>query len=277
MKIRTAPRAVMIVAATALAVGALPAVANAESDPMGFASLGYLTYGGSTHTATTDKLWATAPGSFDAGTPLTPNSYAYSYDVSDDGDTLVVAGQSRALTAPDLNTTYGVLLVERDGVTTTTTSIATVFESNPVVSPDGAFVYWMDSGKIWKYDVAAKTTATVASTRFAPLAGESIARLAISPLGTAAAVIYTKTSGGALASSRIQIGRLDGVGTEWSYTATVASGASYPVGSSLAFTTNTQVAFNVWRNGAPTGTWAVSPIGATSWKPYQLVPSVPRS
>jgi len=263
MKIRTAPRTVMIVAAAALAVGTLPAVANAASDPTGFASLSYLTYGGGTHTTTTDKLWATAPGSFAAGTALTPNSYAYSYDVSDDGDTLVVAGQSRALTVPDLNTTYGMLLVERNGLTTTTTSIATVFDSNPVLSPDGAFVYWMDSGKIWKYDVAAKTTATVASARFAPQAGEGVGRLAISPLGTAAAVIYTKSSGGALVSSRIQIGRLDGIGTEWSYTATVASGASYPVGSSLAFTTNTQVAFNVWRSGAPTGTWAVSPIGGT--------------
>lgn len=264
MKIRTAPRTVLIAAATALAVGTLPAVANAASDPTGFASLGYLTYGGGTHTATTDKVWATAPGSFGAGTLLTPNTYAYSYDVSDDGDTLVVAGQSRVLTVPDLNTTYGMLLVERDGATTTTTSIATVFDSNPVLSPDGAFVYWMDSGTIWKYDVAAKTTATAVSAQFAPAAGEGIGRLAISPLGTAAAVIYTKTSSsGALVSSRIKVGRLDGVGTEWSYAATVASGASYPVGSSLAFTTNTQVAFNVWRSGAPTGTWAVAPIGAT--------------
>jgi hypothetical protein len=262
MKTRTAPRAAMIVAATALAVGALPTVANAASNPTGFASLGYLTFG-RTHTAATDKLWATAPASFGAGTLLTPTTYAYSYDVSDDGDTLVVAGQSRALTAPKLNTTFGMLLVERSGPTTTTTSIATVFDSNPVISPDGAFVYWLDSGKLWKYDVAAKTTATVASTNFAPAAGEGVGRLAVSPLGTAAAVVYTKTSGGGLVSSRIKVGRLDGVGTEFSYAATVASGNSYPVGSSLAFTNNTQVAFNVWRSGILTGTWAVSSIGAT--------------
>lgn len=272
MKIRTAPRTVMIVAATALAVGALPAAANAAQDPTGFASLSYLTVKTEfingkrvvIHTPATDKLFATAPASFAEGSALTPNSYAYSYDVSDDGDTLVVAGQSRALTVPRENTTYGMLLVERSGLTTTTTSIATVFDSNPVLSPDGAFVYWMDSGKIWKYDVAAKTTATVASARFAPQAEEGVGRLAISPQGTAAAVVYTRVSkSGDLVSSRIQIGRLDGVGTEWSYTATVASDAAYPVGSSLAFTTNTKVAFNVWRGNDPYKTWVVSPVGGT--------------
>ena len=99
MKTRTAPRAALIAAATALAVSALPAVAK-PPDPAGFASLGYLTYG-STHTATTDKLWATGPASFGDGTLLTPTTYAYSYDISDDGDTLVVAGQSRALTVAE--------------------------------------------------------------------------------------------------------------------------------------------------------------------------------
>lgn len=269
MKIRTStrlPRTATFVAAAALAVGTLPALAaSASAAPEDFPSFGYLTYAGGAHNAITDKLWATDGNTFGAGTLLTPNSYAYSYDVSEDGEVLAVSGQSRALTVPSLNTTYGLLVVDKNGPDPdVTTNVTTIVESNPVVSPDGDFVYWVDSGAIWRYAVATGVTTKV-STNFAPKAGEVVGRLAISDNGAAAAVVFSvNTASGALVSSRIRAGRLDGVGTEKDYSASVASGSSYPVGSSLVFVSDTEVAFNVWRNGSIYNTWSISGIGATA-------------
>lgn len=262
MKTRTSSRwsrSATLVAAAALAAGFVPAVtSSAEAAPSDFPSFGFLTYAGArTHSATTDKLWATAPGSFTSTTALTPSSYVHAYDVSQDGQTLVVAGQSRALNVPALNATYGLLLVEK-GSPDVTTNIATIVQSNPVLSPSGDTVWWMDSGAIWKYDVASKA-ASKASTIFTPKPGEGVGRLAVSDDGTLAAVVFTvSTAAGTLVSSRIKVGRLDGVGTEYGYSATVASGFSYPVGSALVFTSATTVAFNVWRSGNLTDTWSVT-------------------
>lgn len=272
MKIRTStrlPRTATFVAAAALAVGTLPALATsaaaAEANPLDFPRFGYITYDGGDHDATTDKLWVTDGSTWGPGTLLTPNSYAYSYDVSENGEVLAVSGQSRALTVPSLNTTYGLLVVDKNGPDPdVTTNVTTIVESNPVVSPDGAYVYWVDSGAIWRYAVDTGVTTKV-STNFAPKSGEVVGRLAISDNGAAAAVVFTvNTASGALVSSRIRAGRLDGVGTEKEYSQSVASGLSYPVGSTLVFTADTEVAFNVWRSGALTSTWAISGIGATA-------------
>ncbi len=257
-------RSATLVAAAALTAGLVPAVtSSAQAAPSDFPSFGFLTYAGAgTHGTTSDKLWATAPGSFTSTAALTPNSYAYAYDVSQDGQTLVVAGQSRALNVPALNTTYGLLLVEK-GSPDVTTSITTIVESNPVLSPSGDTVWWYDSGAIWKYDVASKVT-TKASTRFVAKSTEGIGRIAISDDGTAGAVVFTtSTAAGTLTSSRIQVGRLDGTGTGYQYSATVASGFSYPVGSTLVFTSNATVAFNVWRSRALTDTWSVTLTGGS--------------
>jgi hypothetical protein len=262
MKTRISPhwsRTATLVAAAALTAGLVPAVtSSADAAPGAFPSFGFLTYAGpATHSATTDKLWATTPGSFTSTTALTPNTYAYAYDVSTDGQTLAVTGQSRALTVPGLNTTYGLLLVQK-GSPDVTTNVATIVESNPVLSPDGGTLWWYDSGAIWKYDVASKVT-TKASTRFVRKSTERVGRIAISDDGTAGAVVFTtSTAAGTLTSSRIQVGRLDGTGTGYQYIATVASGFSYPVGSTLVFTSSTTVAFNVWVKGALTDTWSVT-------------------
>ncbi|MFC6239520.1 hypothetical protein, partial [Longivirga aurantiaca] len=274
MKTRTStrlPRTATFVAAAALAVGTLPALAasasaaTVEADPTNFPRFGYITYDGGAHDATTDKLWVTDGSTWGPGTLLTPNSYAYSYDVSHDGEVLAVSGQSRALTVPALNTTYGLLVVDKNGPDPdVTTNVTTIVESNPVVSPLGDFVYWVDSGAIWRYVVDTGVTTKV-STNFAPKAGEVVGRLAISDNGAAAAVVFTvNSSSGALISSRIRAGRLDGVGTEKEYSQSVASGLSYPVGSTLVFTSDTEVAFNVWRSGNLTSTWSISGIGATA-------------
>jgi hypothetical protein len=201
-------RAAAVAAVTGLTAALLPLTAGAvQADPTG-PSFGYVTATGGypAHDASSDRLRATTPGDFGTTTLLTPDSYVYRYDVSDDGNTLVTTGQSRKLGLPSLNVTYGLLVTVRDPVTSAvyTRSLATYFDTNPDVTPDGTLVFWMEDGVIYRYEVASQFT-TAMSSRFAPHDGEYVARMAISPDGTKAAVLYRTDKNGEPVATRLKV------------------------------------------------------------------------
>jgi hypothetical protein len=226
-------RTAAAIAATGLTAALLPlAAGSAQADPSG-PSFGYVTYAvNGVHTATTDKLWATTPGNLSASTALTPDHHVYRYDVSADGNVLVTSGRSRSFAVPRLNTTYGLLLTVRDpldSASVTTTPLASWFDSNPDVLPDGSRVYWLDRAVILKHDVASGVTER-ASGRFGPKPGEEVMRLAVSPDGTKAAVIYgTFDLDGNLTATRIKAALLANAGPVFEKSVAVTATSSFPV------------------------------------------------
>lgn len=233
-------RAAAITAASALAAVLLPlAAGSAQADPSG-PSFGYVTYAvGGVHTSTTDKLWATTPGNLSASTALTPDHHVFRYDVSADGNVLVTTGRSRKFGVPNLNTTFGMLLTVRDPLnpsSVVTRPLASWFDSNPDVLPDGSLVFWMDRSAIMRYDLGTGFTGSV-STRFAPKAGEEVMRLAMSPDGTKAAVIYgTFDRDGSLLATRIKAAALaSGAGPVYEKSAALTATSTFPVPSLLTW------------------------------------------
>ena len=233
-------RAAALLAVTGVTAALLPlAAGSAQADPSGPA-FGYVTYAvDGVHTATSDKLWATTPGDLSASTALTPDHYVYRYDVSEDGNVLVTTGRSRSLVAPRLNTTYGVLLTVRDPLdpgSVTTRLLASWFDSNPDVLPDGSRVYWMDRAVILRHDLTSGVTERV-SGRFAPKAGEEVMRLAMSPDGTKAAVIYgTFDLDGDLVATRIKAALLTtGAGPVYEKSVAITASSVFPVPALLTW------------------------------------------
>ncbi len=236
---RVRRRAAAVIAATGLTAALLPlAAGSAQADPTG-PSFGYVTAtdGYPQHDASSDRLWATMPGDFGTTKLLTPDSYVYRYDVSDDGNTLVVSGQSRRLSLPALNVTYGLLVTVRDPVTSAvyTRSLATYFDTNPDVTPNGALVFWMEDGVIYRYEVATQFTSAV-STRFAPAAGEYVARMAISPDGTKAAVLYRTDKSGEPVAARIKAAALAAGPTPFQDSGTFTGQSGLPWSNVLEWT-----------------------------------------
>jgi hypothetical protein len=204
-------RAAALLAAAGLTAGLLPlAASSAEADPTGPA-FGYVTADpAGRHDATTDRLWFTQPGSFANATNVTPNMYARQYDVSEDGNVLLVWGQSRSLASPELNSTYGLILVVRDPVTGLVTSkiLTSFLQGNPVLARDGSAAYWYDFHRPWRYDVASGQT-SVASERLSNASTstgtERVVRLAVSPDGSKVAAMFARfDSAGNLVSTRVR-------------------------------------------------------------------------
>jgi len=145
-----------------------------------------------------------------AGTPattLSPSGYlAYTFDVSDDGNTLLVglARGSTATVAQDR--TYGLLLVRRDGVGTTTTILSSAWDTTPVLSPDGATAWWMTDGRLWKH--TAGITTLVTATVFQPKPGDVVAGFSVSPDGSDVAAVY-REDGVTVTTTRSRVLALD--------------------------------------------------------------------
>ncbi len=202
-------RAAAILVAAGLTVGLLPlAATSAQADPTGPA-FGYVTADPTgRHDSTTDRLWFTQPGSFSPATNVTPNLHVRQYDVSEDGNVLLVWGQSRSLASPDLNSTYGLILVVRDpGTGLVTSKVLTSFlQGNPVLARDGSAVYWYDFYRLWRYDVASGQTVE-ASVRFPTFGSgvERVVRLAVSPDGSKVAAMFARIdAAGKLVSTRVR-------------------------------------------------------------------------
>lgn len=127
----------------------------------------------------------------DGQTPvaLTPSSYrTYAYDVSQDGSTLLVGVAGGASLTNSYDRTYGLVLVRRSGAVTTSRVLTNNWDTWPRLSADGSTAWWLTGGKLWKHTTG--VTSLVSATLYAPLAGEEVWDLAVSPDGTNAAVLY---------------------------------------------------------------------------------------
>lgn len=222
-------RAAALLAATGLTAALLPLVAgSAQADPSG-PSYAYLN-GNGLSDSSSDRLYATTSFSGSPLTLLTPNVHVFGYDISDDGNTLLVNGRSGSLVANPYNGTYGLLLVRRDPLnpsSVTTRSLSTwVDEVEPVLSADGAFAYWMEGGVLYRYSVLGGGNAVAVSTRFKPEAGEQAKALAISPDGTKAAAVYwSQAPNGEPTIARLKAAALaTGVGPAYVLSAPYGSG-----------------------------------------------------
>lgn len=222
-------RTAAVIAASALTAALLPLTAGAaQADPSGPSFSYVYVPSGVAPSNQTDRLFATTPGNpGTGGSTLSPISFVDDYDVSEDGNVLLVAGQSRNLRTHPLDTTYGLTLTVRNGSDITTKTLTNSFEGAPVLTRDGSLVFWYDGGILWKYVVA--TGETAASARF-PAAvtattEERLVRFAVSADGTKIAALFEKyDSQGREVSSRVRAATFSG--TEAGYSEAVAFTAS---------------------------------------------------
>ena len=78
---------------------------------------------------------------------LTPSSYyTYSYDASQDGNTVIMGVKTNAAQTDEYDHTYGLVLVRRSAGAVTSTVLTNYWDSEPVVSADGSAVdvRWCD-------------------------------------------------------------------------------------------------------------------------------------
>ena len=169
----------------ALALGLSPNLGSASAaDPP--PAVSFVDYG-----ATGSTYWQLKSAAPDGSAPqlLTPAGYmTYRYDVSQDGNTMILGVARGAVSAVGADRTYGLVLVRRVAGVTTSRMLTNFWDTNPVLSPDGATAWWISGGKVWKY--TAGVTTLVTASLFAPRYGETIAGFAVSPDGTHGAVAY---------------------------------------------------------------------------------------
>jgi hypothetical protein len=123
---------------------------------------------------------------------LTPPNYqTYTYDVSPDGATSVIAARTGSPTTNAYDSTFGLVVVHTDGSAPTSKVLAQFWDGNPVLfSTDTVTkVWWMAGSTLYRAD-AATGTVDFTSTAFAPATSETVSRLAVSADGTVAAVLY---------------------------------------------------------------------------------------
>jgi hypothetical protein len=154
-------------------------------------------------------------------TALAPGINAHAYAVSDDGNTLAISGWTGAYNASDADVTYGTVVVRRVGSTVETRLLSSQFLANPVVSPDGLSVWFLNrvfapgaltsTLGLYKYNVTSKAVtklALAASFQPATATGAAPVQLAVSPDGLNAAITYESfdNSGKVVNPSRILAG-----------------------------------------------------------------------
>ena len=126
---------------------------------------------------------------------LTPANYqTYDYDVSHDGNTLLLSAKTGPAKASNYDRTYALVLVRRAAGVTSSRVLATHWDSEPVLSADGLTAWWMSSGRVWKH-TGGVTTAALPATAFAPRKGEATIGFAVSPDGTKGAVLQSSGGG----------------------------------------------------------------------------------
>ena len=199
-------------AAVVLAGSAIPASA-APGDPV----VSFIDMGSYPQTAAQLKSSA-LDGTLTTQTPLAASINTQTYSVSDDGNTLAVAGWAGSYAGNDNDVTYGTLVTRRTGSATETRVVSSQYTANPVVSHDGLSVWFLNyiyaaSGTsrtlaLYKYNVATKVATKLSlSNDFQPVAasGPYTLRLAISPDSSKAAIVYKayNASGNSTNPSRI--------------------------------------------------------------------------
>ena len=231
-------RAAATLATAALALGLLSSVGSpASADPSPPPVVSFI----DTLGANGDGA-ALSTGAIDGSGPRTRLTSSaiqtFRYDVSDDGDTLLVAGVGGAVTADSSDVTYGLVLVRRSGASTTTTLLATDWYGNPVLSADGTKAYWLSKNNVYVSD-GATTSVASATTAFAwNPAVEVPVGLAISPDGESAAVIYR----GSGSQARLRAASL-AAGITAPYVARSYTAAPTPSSATLLWSSATTVVF----------------------------------
>ncbi len=182
----------VLTVAGALAISLLPAsAAGASVAPPVFSYIG-------TSGATTapDRTLAVADVTGAGPHALTPAGYqVHDYDVSPDGNVALVAARTGTPTTDAYDSTFGLVLVRRDPGTQAVTSIllSVFWDANPVLAGNGTKAFWFYRGTLYEYDATAGGLQP-AITAFAPAAGETVARLAVSSDGSRVAVMYTNAA-----------------------------------------------------------------------------------
>ena len=184
-------------AAAVLAGSAIPASA-APGDPV----VSFIDMGG--YPQTTAQLKSSSlDGTLSTRTSLASSVNTQAFAVSDDGNTLAVTGWAGGYSADNSDVTFGTLVTRRTGSATETRILSSQYTANPVVSPDGLSVWFLNyisapggassTLALYNYNVTSKVTTRLSlSSAFQPAAasGPETLRLAISPDGSKAAIVY---------------------------------------------------------------------------------------
>ena len=199
------------VAAALLLTTAIPASAL-PGDPV----VSYVDMGG--YPATSAVLTSSALDGTGTKTSLASGINTQAYSVSDDGNTVAISGWAGAYSAPDSDITFGTVVTHRTGLNTQTQIVSSQYLANPVVSPDGAYVWFLNyiysAGSstptlaLYRFTVADHSMTRLAlSSDFQPstASGSEPVRLAVAPNGTNFAIVYQShgANGGAINPSRI--------------------------------------------------------------------------
>jgi len=189
-------RVVLFVIAGALAWSVIPAATSSAGaiDPLPFVNfIDQGTSTGSKEMLTTSALDGSSP------IALTPSSVqTSSYDVSDDGNTVVISGSAGPYLADAHDLSWGVALIVRDvsGLTPTVTSkvISTDWQANPVLSANGGAVWFLSGSALFRYDVVSAVYTQIPLGDFAWATTEYPTRLAVSPDGLHLVMEYASTT-----------------------------------------------------------------------------------
>ena len=222
-------RGAVLAATAALALSLLPGTAASADVPTAPTLFSYIGH----ESATANRiLWSNvATGELPApatptATALTPTDgyQVFNYDMAESGDTWVATMQHGSPTDDQYDSTYALVLVHRFADTSVATRVlATNWNANPVINTDGSTVWWLANDKIYKFAAVYTETAgltpasiggsasVVSTGQFVtakqpasapPFPVETPARLAISPSGLNAAVLFFDDTSAAKARVR---------------------------------------------------------------------------
>ncbi|GAB3595475.1 hypothetical protein GCM10027446_20780 [Angustibacter peucedani] len=167
---------------------------------------------------------------------LTPGSVdAFTYDVSEDGSTMIVGGAVPSASGNDAS--YGLVLVT-GGVTTLLT---TNWDTHPALSADGQTAWWLFDGHVYTYH--AGTTTRSSAVLFAAT-GYEPARFEVSPDGLTGVVMlkkYNAARTATVAGKTIALPLDGGAGPRWSKS--YPDSTTVPDTSNLAFADDSTLIF----------------------------------
>ena len=137
--------------------------------------------------ATVGRL-AFADGTGAGETGITSGMRVRRYDASADGSVVALVGASGTPSTPVGDSTGG-LLVSKNGVTRLLT---TYVDTNPVVSADGATVWFVTDGDLYSYATSGTTVTriTTGGPFFPPTEDHFLTRISVSPSGDRIAAVY---------------------------------------------------------------------------------------
>lgn len=132
----------------------------------------------------------------DGGGPqvlMPSDKLALTYDVSADGNTLLVGLATGAAYPHRQDRSYGLVLLQRTPSGTTSTLLSTTWDVDAQLSADGRTAWWVSGGAVYKHTPAG--TVRVSASLFAPGPGERLSGFAASADGTRGAAVYVVGGG----------------------------------------------------------------------------------